>query len=39
MVIAKIRIFFQIRGRVMIRVIEKDRGVFMTKLNSDAGTI
>ena len=39
MVITKIKIIVRIWGRSKIRVVERDRGVFMTKLNSDAGTI
>ena len=38
MVITKIKIVVQIWGRVTLRFIERDRGVSMTKLNSDAGT-
>ena len=39
MMITKIKIFVQSLGRSMMRVVERDRGVFMNKLNSDAGTI
>ena len=39
MVITKNKIFIQIWGRETIRVVERDRGVFMNKLNSDAGNI
>ena len=39
MVITKIKIFVQRWGRATIRVFERYRGVSMTNLNSNAGTI
>ena len=39
MMITKIKFFVQRLGRAMIIVLARDRGVFMNKLNSNAGTI
>ena len=39
MVITKIKMFVQRWCRATIRVVEIDRGVFMTKLNINAGNI